>query len=56
MAEKKEIEAFNSKEVQKESTVKEMFDMKNFPHWFDTDEEDYDDFDEKDRDENQNIS
>ena len=29
--------------------VKELFDMKNCPHWLDTDEEDYDDFDETDR-------
>ena len=26
--------------------------MKNFPHWLDMDEEDYDDFDERDREEN----
>ena len=32
--------------------VKELFDMKNFPHWLDTDEEDYDDYDEKDKEEN----
>ena len=30
-------------------SVKELFDIKNFPHWLDTDEEDYD---EKDREEN----
>ena len=29
--------------------VKELFDMKNCPHWLDTDEEDYDDYDERDR-------
>ena len=32
--------------------VKEFFDMKNFPHWLDTDEEDYDDYDEQDKEEN----
>ena len=45
-------EPSTSKEVQEKTSVKELFDMKNFPHWLDTDEEDYDDFDEKDREEN----
>ena len=50
MAEKKEIKPSTSKEATQ--PVKELFDMKNFPHWLDTDEEDYDNFDEKDREEN----
>ena len=41
-----------SKKVQEKRGMKELFDMKNFPHWLDTDEEDYDDYDEKDREEN----
>ena len=35
-----------------EPKVKELFDMTNFPHWLDSDEEDYDDFSEKDKDKN----
>ena len=45
-------EPSTSKEVQEKTSVKELFNMKNFPHCLDTDEEDYDDFDEKDRKEN----
>ena len=45
-------EPSTSKEVQEKTSVKELFDMKNFPHWLDMDEEDYDDFDEKDKEEN----
>ena len=45
-------EPLTSKEVQEKTSVKELFNMKNFPHWLDKDEEDYDDFDEKDRKEN----
>ena len=55
MAEK-EVKPSTSKKIQekevKKMTVKELFDMKNVPHWLDKDEEDYDDFDEKDREEN----
>ena len=50
MSEEKEMKPSNSGEASK--PVKELFDMKNFPHWLDTDEEDYDNFDEKDRKEN----
>ena len=50
MTKKKEIKPSTSKEASQ--PVKELFDMKNFPHWLDIDEEDYDDFDEKDREEN----
>ena len=32
-----------------EQQVKELFDMKNFPHWFDPGEEDFDDYSEEDR-------
>ena len=32
--------------------VKELFDMTNFPHWLDSDEEDYDDYSEKDKEKN----
>ena len=46
------VEPSTSKEVQEKTSVKELLDMKNFPHWLDMDEEDYDDFDEKDREEN----
>ena len=28
-----------SKEVQEKTGMKELFDMKNFPHWLDMDEE-----------------
>ena len=45
-------EPSTSREVQEKTSVKELFDMKNFPHWLDMDEEDYDYFDEKDREEN----
>ena len=45
-------EPSTSREVQEKTSVKELFDTKNFPHWLDMDEEDYDDFDEKDREEN----
>ena len=45
-------EPFTSKEVQEKTGMKELFDMKNFPHWLDMDEEDYDDFDKKDKKEN----
>ena len=50
MSDEKEMKPSTSGEASK--PVKELFDMKNFPHWLDTDEEDYDDFDEKDREEN----
>ena len=50
MSEEKEIKPSTSRETSK--PVKELFDMKNFPHWLDTDEGDYDDYDEKDREEN----
>ena len=50
MSKEKEIEPSTSKEVSQ--PVKEIFDMKNFLHWPDMDEEDYDNFDEKDREEN----
>ena len=50
MSEEKEMKPSTSREASK--PVKELFDMKNFSHWLDTDEEDYDDFDEKDREEN----
>ena len=45
-------EPSTSKEVQEKTGVKELFDMKNFPHWLDMDEDDYDDFNENDRKEN----
>ena len=45
-------EPSTSKAVQEKTGMKELFDMKNFPHWLDMDEEDYNDFDEKDRKEN----
>ena len=50
MSEKENPTPSSSGETSK--PVKELFDMKNFPHWLDTDEEDYDDFDEKDKEEN----
>ena len=50
MSEEKGMKPFTSGETSK--PVKELFDMKNFPHWLDTDEEDYDDFDERDKEEN----
>ena len=52
MAEKSEIqeeEMPSTSGLAKEKEVKELFDMKNFPHWLDSDEEDYDDYDETDR-------
>ena len=50
MSEKENPTPSSSGETSK--PVKELFDMKNFPHWLDTDEEDYDNFDEKDKEEN----
>ena len=50
MSEKENPTPSSSEETSK--PVKELFDMKNFPHWLDTDEEDYDDFDERDKEEN----
>ena len=50
MSEKENPTPSSSGETSK--PVKKLFDMKNFPHWLDTDEKDYDDFDEKDKEEN----
>ena len=50
MSEKEDPIPSGSRETPK--PIKELFDMKNFPHWLDTDEEDYDDYDEQDEEEN----
>ena len=50
MSEKENPTSSSSQEIIK--PVKDLFDMKNFPHWLDMDEVDYDDYDEKDKEEN----